>query len=237
MSRPFHFKQFSIRQDHAAMKVGTDAVLLGAWVSHSKAKNILDIGCGTGLLTLMMAQRFENSFITGIEIDPDAMLDAKYNIDNSEWGDRIQLINESISNFTLDSKVDLIITNPPFFPYDTLAPDQKRALARSGSGYSFIDWLRISSSLVEVNGKIAFILPIDYWQNIEKDVVELGFSIYRRCNVKPTPQKDVHRVMIELQQEECTSTIIEELTIENNKRHDYTSDYIALTHSFYLKML
>lgn len=115
MSRPFHFKQFSIRQDHAAMKVGTDAVLLGAWVSHSKAKNILDIGCGTGLLTLMMAQRFENSFITGIEIDPDAMLDAKYNIDNSEWGDRIQLINESISNYTLDSKVDLIITNPPFF--------------------------------------------------------------------------------------------------------------------------
>ena len=237
MSRPFRFKEFSIRQDHAAMKVGTDSVLLGSWVSIVSPKNILDIGCGTGLLSIMMAQRFNDAQITGIEIESEALIDAKFNVDQSKWKDRIQLLNKDILEFKSEREFDLIITNPPYFPNDTLAPDQKRALARSGENYSLVDWIISASKLLSSSGKIAFILPVNLWMNIEDSLLEWGLVVSRICKVRPIQQKPVHRVIIELQHSNNRhEQIIEELTIEKSKRHEYTDEYIALTRTFYLAM-
>lgn len=237
MSRPFHFKQFSIRQDHAAMKVGTDSVLLGSWVLMKDPKNILDVGCGTGLLSLMMAQRFTEAQITGIDIEPDSLIDARFNIDNSKWADRVKLFNESILEFTIDTKFDLVITNPPYFPVDTLAPDQKRALARSGEKYSFQSWMEAIAGLLSNSAKVAFILPIEEWLNCKDSLIKLGFNLFRICYVRPNQQKEVHRVMIELQRSKLSNSVIEEeMIIEKVKRHDYSEKYKELTRSFYLKM-
>lgn len=234
MSNPFHFKKFSIVQENAAMKVGTDSVLLGSWVSAVQPTFILDIGCGTGLLCLMMAQRFPKAQIIGIEIEDEAIIDAEFNIKNSDWKDRIHVQNADFSSVSFSQSFDLILSNPPYFPSDTASPINKRSVARNGMEFSFLDWLEKAKEILNPKGVIAFVLPIIQWNDIENSLVDYGLYVNRIRKVKPKEYKLAHRVLVELGKNPVTSVEEDVLIIEREKRHDYSDEYKELTSSFYL---
>ena len=232
----FQFKQFRIVQERSAMKVGMDGVLIGVWADASGAKRILDIGTGTGLITLMMAQKNANAGIDAIEIEPEAFQEAKLNVNNSPWSNRISLHLSSFQDFVEQStlKYDLIVSNPPFFTNGIKAPLETRSQARHSDSLPLDVLISGAANLLNKNGKVALVLPIETLPEIEGLANENGLFIARLCNVKPNPQKPVFRILIELTYTE--NTVHEEnLMIEFEKHHDYTPEYKELTKDFYLK--
>lgn len=159
----FTFKQFHINQDSCAMKVGTDGILLGAWADIKHCKNILDMGSGTGLLSLMLAQRTKESCqIQAVELDPIAAKQAQENINDSVWKNRIQLIQTDIQHFlqTTEQTFDLIVANPPYFEQGIACKNEERELARY-TKQSHLNWLEWADTRLSENGRISFVLPYD----------------------------------------------------------------------------
>ena len=228
----FKFKEFSIIQEKSSMKVGTDGVLLGCWASCQKAKNILDIGCGTGLISLMLAQRNLNSNVTGIEIDKVSSQEAKLNISNSDWEERIEIKHTSLQNFDLKLKFDLIISNPPFFPQNK--SQKRRDIARHANTLSFKELIDNTSDLLTKKGILSVIIPEHYEEYFCKIANVRKLYCNRVCYVKGNETSEVKRVMMEFSFIKSI-TLIECLTIEKS-RHDYTDKYIQLCKDFYLKM-
>jgi len=228
----FKFKKFSIIQEKSAMKVGTDGVLIGCWVNCEKASNILDIGCGTGLITLMLAQRNLNSNITGIEIDKIASQEAQENIFNSDWEERIKIKNTSLQQFIPQSKFDLIVSNPPYFPQNK--SQQIRDIARHTNTLSFEELICNAAKLLASKGIFSVIIP----KNSEEYFCKIASAnkLYRNrvCYVKGNETSEVKRVMMEFSFIKSVA-ITEHLTIERS-RHNYTDKYIQLCRDFYLKM-
>jgi tRNA1Val (adenine37-N6)-methyltransferase len=228
----FKFKEFSIIQEKSAMKVGTDGVLLGCWVACEKANNILDIGCGTGLITLILGQRNLNSNVTGIEIDEIASQEAQENISNSDWEERIEIKHTSLQQFTHQLKFDLIVSNPPFFPQNK--SQQSRDIARHTNTLSFEELIDNAANLLGEKGIFSVIIP----KNSEKYFCEIAtvHKLYciRVCYVKGNETSAVKRVMMEFSFIK-TIVLTEHLTIERS-RHNYTDEYIQLCKDFYLKM-
>lgn len=228
----FKFKQFNINQDKCAMKVGTDGVLLGAWVSLNKEQAILDIGAGTGLISLMLAQR-TNARIDAIEIDYNAYLQALDNVKHSPWANQINIYNQPLQEFRTNRMYDLVITNPPYFSNSQVNPLPNKSKARHDNFLKQEDILAACKKLLPEDGKLALILPFKegiYF--IEKAASKSLFCI-RKTYVKPTPSKSPKRLLLELAWKK--EPLIENyITIENNKRHDYTKEYIELTKDFYL---
>ncbi len=232
----FQFKQFRIIQERSAMKVGVDGVLLGAWADISGAKRILDIGTGTGLIALMMAQRKADARIDGVEIEPDAFQEAVYNAGQSPWNERIQMELCSFQEFLekTDLKYDLIVSNPPYFTNGHKAPLENRATARHSDSLLLSDLISGAVGLMNKNSKIALVLPSESLQEITTLAVLNKIFIARLCRIKPNPIKPEFRILIELTNTEC---IIQEenLMIEFEKHHEYTLEYKELTTEFYLK--
>ena len=235
MTRPFRFKEFEISQENTPMKVGTDGVLLGAWVSVSHSKNALDIGTGTGLIALMLAQRNPDIQITAIEPNELALNDARINFENSEWNDRIQLIDSSLDNFEPASKFDLIISNPPYFQRDLLSPNEGRSMARHATDFDHIAFAK-ASEFLEKDGVIAGIYPVAIFKEFDSHARTLGLLPGRVCEVQPTPSKAPHRVLFEYSFAEVENCIFSSLIIEENGRHKYSKKYIDLTREFYLDL-
>lgn len=232
----FQFKQFRIIQERSAMKVGMDGVLLGAWTDTTGAGRILDIGTGTGLIALMMAQKNSLAQIGTIEIDPEAFHEAVQNIRNSPWSDRIYPVRCSFQEFVVQTnqKYDLILSNPPYFTNGHQSPLENRAQARHSDSLPIEVLISGAAGLLSKNGKLALILPIESLQEIEQLAVSNNLCISRLCRVKPNPQKPDFRILIELTNSDCT--IQEEtLMIEFEKHHDYTPEYKEMTRDFYLK--
>ena len=228
----FKFKEFSIIQEKSAMKVGTDGVLLGSWVTCKKTSDILDIGCGTGLITLMLAQRNLNSNVTGIEIDKIASQEAQLNIINSDWEERIEIKHTSLQLFAPHMKFDFIVSNPPFFPHNQSL--QSRDIARRTNTLSFEDLIGNAAKLLLEKGILAVIIP----KNSEEYFCKIAavHKLYRNrvCYVKGNETSEVKRVMMEFSF--IKSIVLSEyLTIERS-RHNYTNKYIQLCRDFYLKM-
>ncbi len=231
----FQFKKFTIQQDKTAMKVGTDGVLLGAWCSVDNRKSLLDVGCGTGLISLMLAQRNDDAHIQAIEIDEDAAQQAYENVASTEWRNRIEIHHISFQDFVASEsdKYDLIVSNPPFFTDSLKNKSTKKTLARHDETLSFSDLLTGVSAILHDDGLFCVVLPID-----QKEVFTLlakinGLYLNRILYVKPTPAKDVKRVLMEfsfynvIHQEE-------EMILEEFGRHQYSDKYIELTKDFYL---
>ncbi|MDC3257802.1 methyltransferase [Flavobacteriales bacterium] len=228
----FKFKKFSIVQSKSAMKVGTDGVLLGSWVNCLNAKKILDIGTGTGLISLMIAQRNNECNITAVEIDKETSEEANININNSKWRDRISIINISINNFITSDKFDCIVSNPPYFPANF--SKNKRAIARHTNLLSFQDLIRTTVKLLSSKGIFAVILPKIAEAIFCKTANANKLFLIRICQVKGQKNSDIKRVLLEFSFEK-SSLDSDSLVIEES-RHIYTNKYIDLCQDFYLNM-
>lgn len=231
----FSFKKFKIKQYKTAAKIGTDAVLLGAWTEiNSDLKNILDIGAGSGVISLMLAQRTENTNILAIEIDHDAYAECVENFQHSSWSNRLQCINSDLKYFRRASKFDLIVSNPPFFTENTLAPDLKRNRARNVIGLSFEILIIKVDELLSSSGVFSVILPFKETEKFCELAEKFNLFPFRKTDVKGHDNAPLKRSLIAFSRKKliCESN---ELTIEI-QRHQYTDDYIELTKDFYLKM-
>lgn len=240
MNNPFYFKEFSIDQDKTAMKVGTDAVILGAWCSlETYPDSILDVGSGTGIVALMMAQRSDALTIDAIEIDPNAYEQSIANFEKSDWSDRLFCYHSSFQDFSEEMKeeeqeYDLIISNPPFYNDSFETKDTSRNIARFTSSMSFIDLLEGVSKLLSNSGIFTTIIPFKEEQFFIKLANKNNLFLNRVCRVKGTDNSEIKRTMLEfsLHQKKVEETT---LVIEKT-RHEYTKEYVNLTKDFYLKM-
>lgn len=234
---PFKFKQFTINQDRCAMKIGTDAVLLGAWASIEKNPfSILDIGAGTGVLALILAQKSEAELIDALEIDADAYEQCVSNFENSSWGDRLFCYHASLEEFVneIEDRYDLIISNPPFYTEDYKSENNSRDLARFTDALPFEHLMEGASKLLSENGLVSVIIPFKEEENFIEIASKLALFPNRILRVKGTPNSEIKRSLMEFSFYK-TQIEIKELIIETS-RHQYTSDYINLTKDFYLKM-
>lgn len=236
MAAPFQFKQFTVHQDKTAMKVGTDGVLLGAWVPNENPDSILDIGTGTGLIALMLAQRFDAGQVDALEIDEEAYEQAVDNFENSDWADRLFCYHASLAEFAaeMDETYDLIVSNPPFYTEDCSSGDEKRDLARRNESLPFEDLIDYSVQLMNETGKLALIIPYKEENRLLKLAADYGLFPQKITRVKGTPHAEIKRSLLLFSFEESTPQI-DELTIEI-ARHQYTPEFTELVKDFYLKL-
>lgn len=232
MSNLFQFKQFSIQQELSAMKVGTDGVLLGAWMT-PKEGNLLDIGAGTGLLSLMMAQRTIASMIDAVEIEKQAYQQALINSKASRWEDRIVVHHSRIQDFETNKKYDLIFSNPPYFIDSYKANESTRNTARHTDKLPHHELINSVKRLLKKEGIFAVILPVQEALSLMEEAFIEGLFLARKCLVKSNVNKASKRTLMEFSQEN-RAVVEEELIIEAEKRHQYTKEYINLTQDFYL---
>jgi tRNA1Val (adenine37-N6)-methyltransferase len=229
----FHFKQFSIYQDRCAMKVGTDGVLLGAWANAEHTCRILDIGTGTGLIALMLAQR-TRAFIDAIEIDGNAADQARENIQNSPWSDRVNIYQCSFQEYSLkDVSYDLIVTNPPYFTDFAKMKDSQRMIARQNYMLSLDDLISGVCRMMSPAGRFALIYPDEFFTHVVDAARSNGLFPLRITRVKPAPEIAAKRVLAEFSREQ-NKPENKGLIIEEAGRHNYSEVYKKLTHDFYL---
>ena len=232
----FRFKQFTIEQEHAAMKVGTDGVLLGAWASVPEpGSRVLDIGTGTGLIALMIAQRSKDARVDALELDPSSASQAKENFLSSPWKDRISCIHSSFQEYSSQCKslYDLIICNPPFFSASSKTPSKEKNLARHDDSLSMDDILKGSLALMQKKSIISLILPAQK----ETQALDLIKEHHLHCNrltrVIPAPGKATKRILMEFSFIQA-KRIEDELAIETGLRHIYSDKFKNLIDEFYL---
>ncbi|MCU0377116.1 MAG: methyltransferase [Bacteroidales bacterium] len=231
----FIFKQFTLHQEHAAFRITTDSVLLGAWADLNGVKSILDIGTGTGILALMAAQR-SDAYIVAIEPDRNSFMQAGLNIANSPWHDRISLVNTTLQEYLISAGMlfDTIITNPPFFNDSLLNPDPGKAKARHSVTLTHRTLLDASLRLISPGGTLQTVLPVNEATAFTEMASSAGLTCVRRLTVKPTPHLPPSRMLMTLAlvQRACEEKTI---VIEKDGRHDYSDEYRSLTKDFYLK--
>lgn len=233
----FQFKQFSVNQDKCAMKIGTDGVLLGAWTPlENTPYSIMDIGTGTGIIALMLAQRSNAEQIDAMEIDDDAYEQAVDNFENSPWGDRLFCYHAGLDEFLEEpeDEYDIIVSNPPFYTEDYTSGDDQRDKARFTASLPFEDLVEAAALLLSDNGIFSVIIPFKEEDNFVAIARDLDLFPFKITRVKGTPTTDIKRSMIAFSRDE-REIATDELIIET-ARHEYTPEYIALTKDFYLKM-
>ncbi|WP_321480216.1 methyltransferase [uncultured Bacteroides sp.] len=229
----FQFKQFTVWHDKCGMKVGTDSVLLGAWTRVEGARRILDIGTGTGLVALMLAQRCEANII-GVEIDNHAAEQAKENIARSPWTDRLSVARIDVKEYSSEEKFKVITSNPPYFFDSLTSPDEQRTLARHGAELTYEELFTSVARLLASDGEFTIVIPA----KVATDVIDIAFNnkLYpiRKLWVHTKPETSPKRVLLTfafLKKESEEQHLLIEL-----ERHQYSPEYIALTREYYLKM-
>ncbi|WP_394697602.1 tRNA1(Val) (adenine(37)-N6)-methyltransferase [uncultured Sunxiuqinia sp.] len=227
----FYFKQFGVRQEKAAMKVGIDGVLLGSWVRFNRVARVLDVGTGTGLLALMAAQK-TNALIDAVELESDAAEEAQFNFQNSKWGKRLRLTIGDFRSFQTTEKYDHIISNPPFFENSPKSGDHKRAQARHADSLSLQELLTKAKSLLSEDARISLIVPVDKERRLKELASELSLTITRFVKVAPDETKKNHRLLVELS---TNAGKFEEgeLFIRQSVENDFSPAYRKLTEDFY----
>ncbi len=235
----FQFKKFSINHQKSAMKVGTDGVLLGAWAPISNEPfSILDIGAGTGLLALMLAQRTEAEQIDAIEIDADAYVECVENFEESPWNDRLFCYHASLDDFMEDledEEYDLIVSNPPFYKDAFPSGNMQRDTARMENALPFNDLAEAASVLLSDIGVFCVIIPFAAEEVFISLANENGLFLQKRTHVKGTPESDIKRSLLAFGRAKA-EPVIEDLLVIETERHHYTTAYTNLTRDFYLKM-
>lgn len=232
---PFRFKKFSVEQDRCAMKVGTDGILLGAWADVASANSILDIGAGTGLIAIMLAQRAAGAQVGAVEIDEEACSQAAENMANSPFSDRLAAKQVSIQNFARLSRIkyDLIVSNPPFFTGGTFSESQDKASVRHTVKLPHGDLLMAVRSLLKMDGKFCAILP--NLEGLRFQEMAKSYHLYctKMTKVCPVEGKPVERLL--LQFEQSPKDLVEDSLIitKSAKANDWTEEFVELTKDFY----
>ena len=235
MANPyFTFKQFTIRHDRCAMKVGTDGVLLGAWTDVNHSHHTLDIGTGTGLIALMLAQRCPQALITAIDIDAEAVGQARENVQSSPWKDRVEVLLQDICTFSTDQRFDTIVSNPPYFIDSLKCPDDQRNTARHTDTLDAERLLANVARLLTDDGRFSIILPAEQTDLLIQTACTQGLYPSRQTAVITRPGLPPKRILMEFRKTK-EAFQPDELVIEL-ERHVYSEGYIALTKDFYLKM-
>lgn len=235
-SKSFKFKQFEVQHDKCAMKVGTDGVLLGAWVAaqlrNTQPKMILDIGTGSGLIALMLAQAFKKSNIIGIEIDQQAAQQAADNFEKSPWNDRLKCIHADINTHN-QAQYDLIVSNPPYFQNSLKNPQQEKATARHTGNLSYQQLTSIAADMLEDDGRLAIIIPFDS----EKQFVDIAernlLFLNKAMRVRGNENKDFKRSLMIFSRHKTDNISFDEITLETTD-HQRTEKYQILTQDYYL---
>jgi tRNA1Val (adenine37-N6)-methyltransferase len=233
-NQEFVFKQFKITQDKCAMKVGTDAVLLGSWVNPSNADSILDIGTGTGIIALMLAQR-SNAVIDAIDIDNNAFVQASENAAACSWKDHIHVHNISLQQFSLNNekKYDLIVSNPPYFIDSSKAFEESRSNARHTDQLPYDDLLKGVLTLLNPHGKFYVILPTKESEQFRDLAEQNKLFLTKLTRVITRTDKPEKRWLMRF--EFIRKSFSEDsLIIEKDERHSYTDEYKELTKDYYL---
>lgn len=234
----FNFKQFSVQQDRCAMKIGTDSVLLGAWCPiDNNPFSVLDIGSGTGILSLMLAQRSHAEQIDALEIDEDAYEQCVENFENSPWSDRLFCFHAGLDEFVEEpeDEYDIIISNPPFYSEDYKTDNSQRDLARFQDAMPFEELVEAADLLLSENGIFAVIIPFKEEEHFIDLCAEVELFPVKVTRIKGSHTTPIVRSMLAFKRYELSVLTADELIIEIN-RHEYTDDYINLTKDFYLKM-
>jgi len=234
----FNFKQFTVQQDKCAMKIGTDGVLLGAWCPiDNNPFSVLDIGAGTGILSLMLAQRSHAKQIDALEIDVDAYEQCVDNFEKSPWSDRLFCFHAGLDEFIAEpeDEYDLIISNPPFYSENYKTADSHRDLARFQDALPFEDLVEAVDLLLSENGIFAVIIPYKEEERFIDLCAEVELYPVKVTRVKGSNTTPIVRSLLAFKRYELSVLTADELVIEIN-RHEYTDDYIQLTKEFYLKM-
>lgn len=231
----FEFKKFKIKQDKCAMKVGTDAVLLGAWVVPNGSKNILDIGTGTGVIAMMLAQK-SNAEIIAIDIDQESTAQAKINVSESNFKSQIIVIHSSFQDLanTGHQKFDLIVTNPPYFIDSFKNPSDRSTLARHTDSLSFEDLLNGVKKLLTEKGKFCLILPKNEAVLFRKMAESKGLYLSKLLRIRTRAEKDSekrHLMQFEFKETEFSEST---LVIEGDSHRNYTQEYKDFTKDYYL---
>lgn len=234
----FQFKQFSVEQDRCAMKIGTDGVLLGAWSPiPENIFSVLDVGAGTGIIALMLAQRTNAEQIDALEIDEEAYEQAVENFENSPWSDRLFCFHAGLDEFIEEpeDEYDLIISNPPFYTEDYKTESEQRDLARFADAMPFEDLVEAADLLLSENGIFSVIIP--YKEEEKFIALAKDFDLFpiKITRVKGNPITEIKRSLLAFSRNVSENFPVDELVIETS-RHIYTEEYIALTKDFYLKM-
>ena len=237
MSKPFQFKQFNVQQDQCAMKIGTDSVLLGAWTPlDTNPFSVLDIGAGTGVLSLMLAQRSHAQVIDALEIDEQAYEQCVDNFETSLWADRLFCYHADLAEFAeeIEDKYDLIISNPPFYSEDYKTDNTQRDLARFTDALPFDHLLESVSQLLSEDGVFTVIIPFKEEANFITLASGVNLLPNNILRVKGSDTSEIKRSLLAFSFRE--SDIKTEILVIEIERHQYTQDYINLTQDFYLKM-
>lgn len=228
----FRFKQFAVAHDKSSMKVGTDSVLLGAWANTEGVRNALDVGCGCGIIALMIAQR-SKALITAIDIDMQSVKQAQENFDNSPWKDRLQAEPADFREYSIAKvKFDLIISNPPFFT-SGIKPDRyNRKLARHADALPLEILLQNASKLLSDDGRINLIIPFDKTTECIRYAATQCLYVSRICNTGASPGRKFSRSLLEFRPKsgEISETVLTIKDINN----EFTDSYKVLTTDFYL---
>ena len=217
------------------MKVGTDGTLLGAWAEMGRPDGrILDIGTGTGLIALMMAQRYPKAQVTAIDIDAEAVAQATDNVQASHFADRIQLCRADVNAFDVGEIYDAIVCNPPYFDHALTCPDDQRSLARHTLSLSYRQLISAAWRLLADEGIFSVIIPNDYFQQIESEAYLAGFFLTRIYGVRTIEGKPIKRYLIEFSKLSKKELVKKEVVIEDlpNVRSEW---YQELTKEFYIK--
>lgn len=230
----FSFKQFTVRHDRCAMKVGTDGTLIGAWAAGGQ--RVLDIGTGTGLIALMMAQRFEQAMVDAIDIDGDACAQAEDNVARSPFAARISVFNISLQQFLQREPsvcgYDAIVSNPPFFADSLRNPDARRSMARHTDSLSFADLFRGVDGLLSAGGHFSVVIPTDRRGEMLAEASIFGFHLHREVLVKTVERKYPKRCMLDFARTEAEA--LDSQTVVMMEKGERSEWYKALTKDFYL---
>lgn len=231
----FHFKQFSIRHDRCSMKVGTDGVLLGAWVNVAGATSILDIGTGSGVIAVMLAQRtLDDVRIDAVEVEPDDAQQAKENVQLSRWPEKITIYNQPIQQFHSDQKYDVIVSNPPYFVNSQKPPGERRTQTRHTTSLDHDTLLMSVLRLLKDNGRFSVVLP--FTEGLQFIELATNQTLYccRKYSFRTRREKPIERWLLEFSREVLPEEEGEILLY--SKDVDWSDDYLRLTKDFYLKI-
>jgi tRNA1Val (adenine37-N6)-methyltransferase len=238
IEKVFNCKQFKVLQSKSTMKVNTDAILLGAWIGLDFTNKVLDIGTGTGIIALMIAQRTkENVAIIGVEIDEDSANEASVNFELSQWSSKLECKNQSIQDFSQMSqeKYDLIVSNPPFFTGGTFSDNENKNNVKHAVKLSHGDLLIVSNRLLSIDGRLSVVLPFIEGERFIDRAKRMGFTPSRITEVRTKVNQPIARLLIELvkNNKQLIPDRDQLILLEEGKERNYTTAYMKLTADFY----